>query len=69
MFVQAANSKSPEAAKIRSSRSRTLEDLRDLLEALDEGVSVNGFDGGDLQDEHVKRALKEVGSFMPRHSR
>src|SRR4029453_7357800 len=43
--------------------------LRDLLEALDEGVSVDGFEGGDLQNEHVERALKEVNLFMPRHSR
>jgi hypothetical protein len=35
--------------------------LRDLLEALDKGVSVDGFEGGDLQDEHIERALKEVG--------
>jgi len=31
--------------------------------------AVDGFEDGDLQDEHVERALKEVGWFMPRHSR
>jgi hypothetical protein len=24
---------------------------------------------GDLEDEHVERALQKVGGFMPRHSR
>jgi hypothetical protein len=30
---------------------------------------MDGFERDDLQDEHVERALKKVGRFMPRHSR
>jgi hypothetical protein len=30
---------------------------------------VDRFEGRDLQDEHVERALKELGWFMPSHSR
>ena len=43
--------------------------LGDLLQPLNDSVTVDGFERGDLQDEHVERALEEVGLFMPRHSR
>jgi len=52
---------------------RSLPDLKrifgDLTEALDNGVAVDRFEGGDFENEHVERAVEEVGGFMPRHSR
>jgi hypothetical protein len=44
----------------------------DLLDALDDGVPVDGTEGDDFQDEHVEGALKQlsIGGFfgVPRHS-
>src|SRR5205085_2256308 len=48
--------------------------FRNLLDALDNGISVNRTESGHLQDQHVECPLQEFGVAgyflaMPRHSR
>jgi hypothetical protein len=35
--------------------------MRDQLQALRDGVAVNGSGGDDLEDEQVERALRKIG--------